>query len=183
MMARSQPWEDSALQAKAVDAVVRITRRLPASREEVFAAWTEPDPFRQWFTPPGGSSSKAELDVRPGGEYRITMEPLGLPGPAYVVGTYLEVVPPERLVYTFTWELPRREDLQDHDDLADLRDLDRRLDDLEGLDSRVTVQFRDLGESTEVSVTHERLATRNLRAFHIWGWESSLDQLAELVYT
>jgi len=32
-----------------------------------------------------------------------------------------------------------------------------------------------------VSLTHERLATQNLRAFHIFGWESSLDQLADLL--
>jgi uncharacterized protein YndB with AHSA1/START domain len=182
MMARAQPWEDSALQARAVEAVVQITREFPVSREEVFAAWTEPELFRQWFTPPGGSSSSAELDVRPGGKYRITMEPRGLPGPAFVVGTYLEVLAPERLVYTFTWELPRREDLRDHEDLRALADLDRRQEELETLDSRVTVQFRDLGESTEVSVTHERLATRDSRAFHIWGWESSLDKLADVLY-
>jgi hypothetical protein len=41
----------------------------------------------------------------------------------------------------------------------------------------VIVQFRDLGDRTEVSVTHERLETENMRAFHRWGWESTLDQL------
>jgi uncharacterized protein YndB with AHSA1/START domain len=95
-----------------------------------------------------------------------------------VVGTYLEVLPPERLVYTFGWELPPREDLRRYEDLRDFEDLHRRLDDVENVKSRVTVQFHDLGDSTEVSVTHERLATQNLRAFHLWGWTSSLDKLA-----
>lgn len=181
-MGRAQPWEDAGLQTKAVDAVVRITRQFPISREEVFSAWTEPELFRQWFTPPGGISPSAELDVRPGGKYRITMKPPhGLPGPIYVLGAYLEVLPPERLVYTFGWELPSLEDLRGYAGLRELEDVDRRLRDLENVDSRVTVQFRDLGDSTEVSVTHERLATQNLRAFHLWGWKSSLDKLAGLV--
>jgi uncharacterized protein YndB with AHSA1/START domain len=66
-MARVRPWEHSALQAETVDAVVQITRRFPVPREAVFSAWTEPELFRQWFTPPDGISPSAELDVRPGG--------------------------------------------------------------------------------------------------------------------
>ena len=181
-MARAQPWEDAGLRTKAVDAVVRIARQFPASREEVFSAWTQPELFRQWFTPPGGSSPSAELDVRPGGKYRITMKPpRGLPGPIHVVGAYLEVLPPECLVYTFGWELPALEDPRGYEGLRELADLDRGLRELENVDSRVTVQFRDLGGATEVSVTHERLASQNLRAFHLWGWESSLSKLADLV--
>jgi uncharacterized protein YndB with AHSA1/START domain len=126
-MVRAQPWEDAGLQTKAVDAVVRITRQFPVSREEVFAAWTEPALFRQWFTPPGGISPSAELDVRPGGKYRITMNPpRGLPGPIYVVGAYLEVLAPERLVYTFGWELPPPDDLRGYEGLRELEDVDRR---------------------------------------------------------
>ena len=180
-MARVWPWEDGVVRMKAVDAVVRITRQFPVSREEAFSAWTEPELFRQWFTPPGGSSPSAELDVRPGGRYRITMQPPpGLGGPLNVVGAYLEVLAPERLVYTFGWELPPLEDLEGSEGLRELEDADRRLRELEDVDSRVTVEFRDLGGATEVSVTHERLATQSLRAFHLWGWESSLDRLADL---
>jgi glutathione S-transferase len=45
------------------------------------------------------------------------------------------------------------------------------------LESRVTVQFRDRGASTEISITHERLDTPGLRAFHRWGWETTLEEL------
>ena len=161
-----------------MDAVVHVTREFSAPREVVFSAWTESEVLTQWFTPVDGSSS-AELDVRPGGKYRITMQPgPGLPGPAHIVGTYLEVVPPERLVCTFGWELSSSADLAG---LESLENLDQRLKDFKSLDSRVTVQFRDLGGSTEVSITHERLATQNLRAVHIFGWESVLDNLADVV--
>jgi len=153
--------------ASAATAVVHVTRELRASREEVFRTWTDPDLFKRWFTPPGNASVTADLDVRPGGSYRIALERTPMvPGTSYIVGSYLEVDPPERLVFTFGWEDPPPVD---------------GLGDLETLDSRVTVRFRDLGGSTEVSITHERLDTSELRAFHRWGWETTLDQLARIV--
>jgi uncharacterized protein YndB with AHSA1/START domain len=157
------PW-GSTPDTGSATAAVHVTRELPARREDVFRAWTEPDLFARWFTPPGNSSVTAELDVRPGGDYRITLERTQLvPGTSYIVGRYLEVDPPERLVFTFGWEEPPP--------LADLEGLDE-------LDSMVTVQFRDRGQSTEISITHERLGTAELRAFHRWGWETTLEQLA-----
>jgi uncharacterized protein YndB with AHSA1/START domain len=151
----------------AATAVVHVTRELRASREEVFRTWTDPDLFRRWFTPPGNASVTAELDVRPGGRYRITLERTPMvPGTSYIVGSYLEVDPPERLVFTFGWEEPPPV---------------QGLGDLDTLDSRVTVQFLDRGASTEISITHERLGTPELRAFHRWGWETTLDQLARIV--
>lgn len=146
---------------------VHVTRELPAPRDQVYRTWTEPDLFERWFTPPGNASVTAELDVRPGGEYRITLQRTELiPGTSHIVGSYLEVEPPERLVFTFGWEDPPPVE---------------GLEALATLDSRVTVQFRDLGASTEVSITHERLDTPELRDFHGWGWETTLDQLERIV--
>ena len=53
-------------------AELRITRRYPASPEKVWRAWTEPQALSAWFGP-GDTNSVviAELDVRPGGKYRI----------------------------------------------------------------------------------------------------------------
>jgi uncharacterized protein YndB with AHSA1/START domain len=158
-----RPWSRWADAGPGVGTAVHVTREFSAPREEVFRAWTEPELFRQWFRPGQGSSS-AELDVRPGGRYRVTIErPPELPGTTYLVGTYLEVVPPERLVYTFGWEQTPY------------------LEELEEIDSVVIVQFRDLGGSTEVTITHERLETEEQRAFHRWGWEGALERLAEVL--
>jgi uncharacterized protein YndB with AHSA1/START domain len=153
-------------EAGAAATTVHVTRELPAPREQVYRTWTEPDLFEQWFTPPGNASVTAELDARPGGEYRITLERTELiPGRSHIVGSYLEVDPPERLVFTWGWEEPPPVD---------------GLEALAVLDSRVTVQFRDLGASTEVSITHERLDNENLREFHRWGWNTTLDQLERI---
>ena len=79
-----------------------ITRVLHAPRERVWREWTEPEPFADWY---GGPQCEVPLesvamDVRPGGAWRLTM----LIGPREVHwrGEYLEVVEPERLVFTLS---------------------------------------------------------------------------------
>jgi len=79
-----------------------LTRVFEAPRERVWAGWTEPESFADWY---GGAQSEVPLDsvsmdVRPGGAWRLKM----FAGPGRVEidwhGEYLEVDPPERLVFT-----------------------------------------------------------------------------------
>jgi uncharacterized protein YndB with AHSA1/START domain len=46
---------------------VVIRRMLPATREEVFAAWTDPESIAQWMCPGDVTRAEAQLDVRVGG--------------------------------------------------------------------------------------------------------------------
>jgi uncharacterized protein YndB with AHSA1/START domain len=65
----------------------------------VWRAWTEPDLLKQWFCPTPWKTIDAELDVRPGGIFRTTMQsPEGKEFPN--TGCYLEVVKHERIVWT-----------------------------------------------------------------------------------
>jgi uncharacterized protein YndB with AHSA1/START domain len=84
-----------------------LTRIIPAQREKLYRAWTEPELLKQWFAPAPYTTPFAELDVRAGGASRIVMrDPDGndLPNP----GVFLEVVPNERIVmtdaFTDAWE-------------------------------------------------------------------------------
>jgi uncharacterized protein YndB with AHSA1/START domain len=81
---------------------ISITRVFDAPRERVWSEWTEPEPFADWFGGPGCPVplESVAMDVRPGGALRLTM----LIGPREVrwEGEYLEVVEPERLVFTIT---------------------------------------------------------------------------------
>ena len=74
-----------------------MTREFDAPRELVFAAWTEPEHFGQWWGPHGFSVPNVEMDLRPGGEFKIEMRsPDGSTYPSS--GTFKEIVPSERLV-------------------------------------------------------------------------------------
>ena len=77
-----------------------VTRTINAPVRLVFEAWTKAELFRRWWVPKsfGLNLLSCEMDVRVGGQYRLvfpyedsTME---------FFGTYLEVTPPSRLVWT-----------------------------------------------------------------------------------
>ena len=76
-----------------------LERTVPVSPERVWAAWTEPELLKQWFTPAPWKTVDADLDVRPGGRCVTTMEsPEGERYPN--AGCYLQVEPNRLLVFT-----------------------------------------------------------------------------------
>jgi len=75
-----------------------ITRVFDAPRELVFDMWTDPAHIVSWFGPRGFTTTIHEIDVRPGGTWRLTMRgPDGRDYKNRII--YQEVVKPERLVY------------------------------------------------------------------------------------
>src|SRR5215467_7385302 len=79
-----------------------ITRTFAAARELVFRMWIEPEHLARWGGPGGLTFVIVKMDVRPGGAYRFNMrETNGTDH--WSQGTYREIVPPERLVFTTGW--------------------------------------------------------------------------------
>ncbi|MCZ6532249.1 MAG: SRPBCC domain-containing protein [SAR324 cluster bacterium] len=137
------------------DITLRITRTYPAPPERVYKAWTDLEELKKWFGPKGTTVPEAELDLRVGGRYRITI--VESDGTHIVGGEYQEISPPHRLVFTWKWEH------EPEDSPATL----------------VTVEFvaRDYG--TELMLTHERFPSADVRDLHDQGWSGCLDGLAE----
>src|SRR5258705_101160 len=80
------------------DREMLITRLFDAPRELVFGAWTDPERIANWWGPTGFTTTTSAMDVRPGGVWRFVMHgPDGRDYQNKIV--YMEVVPPERLVY------------------------------------------------------------------------------------
>lgn len=77
-----------------------VTRTVNGPARLVFQAWTTPELFQRWWVPPsfGLTLLSCELDVRVGGQYRLVFKH-GDSTMAFF-GTYLEVTPPSRLVWT-----------------------------------------------------------------------------------
>jgi uncharacterized protein YndB with AHSA1/START domain len=75
-----------------------VTRTVNGPARIVFEAWTKPELFKQWWVPKsmGMSLRSCEMDVRAGGKYRLEFEPDAMA----FFGTYLEVTPHSRLVWT-----------------------------------------------------------------------------------
>ncbi len=131
-----------------------LTRRLNAACEKVYAAWADPEKLVQWFGParvkPG--SVKAEMDVRVGGRYRISFEQKDGEY-SEVGGVYREVVPNQRLVFSWAWHsTPERE-------------------------SQVTVQLKPDGGGTLLTFHHEQFFDQAARDNHERGWIELLGKL------
>jgi len=131
---------------------LRLERTFAAQPERVFAAWTEPEVLRRWWAAAvDGDTPRADVDLRVGGAYRLTMrDPEGTE--FTVAGTFTEIDPPHRLAYTWAWQ---------------------GLD----VDTRVTVEFLAEGDGTRVVITHTGLPSDELRAQHEHGWIAVLDNL------
>jgi len=137
-----------------VTLVIRKTIR--AKAERLFAAWTIPAQLKFWWGPQGVKCIDAEVDLRPGGRYRIANQ---LPDGKilWITGEFEVIEAPRKLVYTWRVE-PETESSE-----------------------RVTVLFEPSGDYTEVVVTHERISSEELRKMHEQGWFGCLESLAKFV--
>ena len=136
--------------------VVTLTRILNASRERVFAAWTQPELICKWFGPTMDSQCEAEVDLRVGGDYAIHVNGAsGIRRTAY--GKYLEIAPPARLM--MTWHL------------SGFAEADGSI---------ITVDLRERDGRTELTLTHAQLPNEQMRDAHAQGWNAGLNKLVLL---
>ena len=85
------------------DREVVVTRTFDAPRTLVFDAYTQPELLKRWYDAPGRSLVVCEIDLRVGGAYRFLWRGEGRKDVG-MRGVHREVVRPERLVRTETWE-------------------------------------------------------------------------------
>jgi len=138
---------------------VRVQRRFAAPRERVFDAWTDEGVVRDWWSAmPNMSPGKIDVDLREGGRYR--MEMIAEDGAVHTaVGEYREVLRPERVVYTWSWE--------GNDEAMS-----------GSADTLVEVEFAADGTGTVVTLTHSGFGSDEIAGMHQQGWNGTLEQLA-----
>jgi uncharacterized protein YndB with AHSA1/START domain len=155
-----------------------ISRLLDAPRALVFRAWTDPKHMAQWWGPHGFTNPVCEMDVRPGGAYRIVMR--GADGTDYpITGVYREIVAPERLVMTL--------DCSEHPEAwHDLVKPNRRKEERNPVGEMLqTVTFEDQGGKTKLTI-RTRFNTVAIRDAMVKmgmteGWTQSLERLEALL--
>jgi uncharacterized protein YndB with AHSA1/START domain len=141
---------------------LRLERTFDAPAEAVFDAWTNPEVLKRWWAADSSwRTAAAEVDLRVGGSYRLSMEESDADSLHTVCGEYREVRRPERLVYSWAWE-----------------EADGHL----GHASTVTVDFIGEGQSTTVVLEHTGLASVESRDSHRSGWEGCLSSLGTRVF-
>lgn len=125
---------------------VEIQRRIRARPETVFAYLTDPARYTRWM------GVDAELDARPGGIYRVTVPQGGV-----ARGEFVEVTPPERVVFTWGWEgnptVPPGS-------------------------TRVEITLEADGDGTVLRLVHAGLPDADTADLHRSGWTRYLERLA-----
>ncbi|MCA9710258.1 MAG: SRPBCC domain-containing protein [Myxococcales bacterium] len=134
---------------------LHVRRTIRASAERLFEAWTTPEQLRRWWGPAHVECCGAAVDLCVGGRYHLDNR---LPDGRVlrIEGEFERIEPPTTLVYS--WRLGP-----------------------EGPSERVTVRFSPVDAGTEVSITHERIASQPVADDHEHGWAGCLDGLVALV--
>jgi len=81
-----------------------MERIFDAPRDMLWKVMTDPKRITNWWGPHGYTTTVVEMDVRPGGRWRFIQHTTGGEDVPFK-GEFLEVVPPERLVQTFIYDV------------------------------------------------------------------------------
>lgn len=131
-----------------------IRRTFDAPRELVWMAFSDPVHAKRWWGPEGFTATRVELATEPGGAWRAEM--VDSMGKVYGQGGVLrEIVPPERLVYTFVW-----------DESPDVEML-------------IEVSFAERGGKTEMTMRQTGFPSAESRDGHAGGWNETFDRMRD----
>ena len=139
------------------DTTLFLKRTFAVPRAKVFEAWTTPEVLQQWFAAGDEyNGSIAEVDLRVGGAYRIGMKHIAKDVEHVAYGTYREIVPNERLVFSWSWEEDQTKE-----------------------ETLVTIELHDTDGGTEMHFKHELFSTTKLRDEHGRGWELCFERMVK----
>jgi uncharacterized protein YndB with AHSA1/START domain len=137
---------------------VRLHRIIAAKPEKIYRAFLEPDAVASWIPPFGFLCTVHELDAKVGGAHRMSLRNFTTGDRHSFGGTYEELVPNERLVYTDKFDNPN----------------------LAG-EMKVTVILKAVSVGTEVNIEQDGIPDVIPTEACYLGWQNSLHKLEKLV--
>jgi uncharacterized protein YndB with AHSA1/START domain len=137
---------------------VRFHRVIRTSPEKLYRAFTEPDAYTRWLPPKGYTAKVEKMDAKVGGSYRMSFTNFGTKHGHSFGGTYLELVPNERIRHSSKFDDPN----------------------LAG-EMQTTITLKQVSVGTEVSIVQEGIPDMIPTEACYLGWQESLVFLAMLV--
>lgn len=151
--------ERKAESAPAVPNELVITRVFAAPRALVWKMFTEIEHALAWGGPRDYPMINLEADLRPGGKWRGCLRAKESGEELWQGGVYREVVPPERLVYTFAWDEESGNSPNE---------------------TLITITFAEEGaDKTKMTFRQAPFASDESRDGHRAGWNSAFDRLVD----
>lgn len=137
---------------------VRLHRVLRAKPDRIYRAFLDPDAMVKWLPPHGFTGKVHHMDARVGGSHKMSFTNFSTGSSHSFGGTYMELVPNERIVYTDKFDDPN----------------------LPG-EMRVTITIRPVLVGAELHIEQEGIPPAIPLEFCYAGWQESLQLLAQLV--
>ena len=138
---------------------LRMERTFAAPAERVFDAFTSEEVIRRWWhAAPDWDTPEVRVDPRVGGQVRVVMRDPHKDVRYGGGGEYVEIDPPRRLVFTWTWD-----------------------DDREQVQQLIEIEFEESDGVTTMRFTHNDLWNDEAVASHEEGWNAAFDNLARVV--
>tara|TARA_R110002167_G_scaffold164309_6_gene361266 strand:- start:889 stop:1332 length:444 start_codon:yes stop_codon:yes gene_type:complete len=137
---------------------VRLHRVIATRPEKIYRAFLEPDAVASWVPPYGFVGTVHELDAKVGGRHRMSFRNFTTSESHSFGGTYVELVPNERIVYT---------DAFDDQNLSG--------------DMRTSITLKAVSVGTEVTIEQEGIPDVIPTEACYLGWQDSLQKLEKLV--
>jgi uncharacterized protein YndB with AHSA1/START domain len=137
---------------------IRLHRVFPAKPEKIYRAFLEPDAVASWLPPYGFVCTVHELEAKVGGKHRMSFRNFTTGEGHSFGGSYVELVPGERLVYTDAFDDPN----------------------LPG-EMRTTVKLKAVSVGTEMNIEQEGIPDVIPPEACYLGWQGSLHKLEKLV--
>ncbi len=135
--------------------IILIERIFSAPRALVFANWIDADEAAEWFAPDGFTAVHSEMDAAPGGRWRIDFQ--APDGQLHTeCGVFLEIIPPERLVFTLTQSSGGQT----------------------GPETTVAVVFSDVDGGTRMRFKQSGYTAIDVRDGNAEGWQECFGKLA-----
>jgi uncharacterized protein YndB with AHSA1/START domain len=137
---------------------VRLHRVLRSTPEKVYKAFLDADALAKWLPPYGFTCKVHSLDPKVGGSFRMSFTNFGTGHGHSFGGTYKQLLPGERLVYTDKFDDPN----------------------MPG-EMTVTVTLKKVMCGTDVSIEQAGVPAMIPVEMCYLGWQESLVQLAQVV--
>jgi len=137
---------------------IRLHRIVAANTEKVYRAFVEPDAIASWIPPYGFLCTVHEMNAKVGGDHRMSFRNFTTGERHSFGGTYVELIPGERIVYTDKFDDPN----------------------LPG-EMRVTIDLKSVSVGTEINITQDGVPDVIPSEACYLGWQDSLDKLKRLV--
>jgi uncharacterized protein YndB with AHSA1/START domain len=152
---------------KSRDKELLISHLFDAPIGEVFDAWTDPEKLKHWYAPDGCTITYKSIEVKQGGQFHYYIHH-PVHGGAWVMGAYLEILPPEKLAFTIRIT-------NENGDITDAPSAQWPGEIL------TTVTFEPIGNQTKATI-HEAVSEKDAKKTGAYaGWIMMFNKLNKLL--